>query len=196
VLERALEVARQHEDVESESWTHNAYVALARTAGQPELALAHATQGYELAERIGAAFSRIWALGYLGFARLMQGEASEAIEAFERSIELGREARTGLELESFRVAGLSEALLMAGDHLRALETAEDSVRLARERGNEAILAICYRVLAEALLAGDRMSKVAAAQEALGNATAAAEATGFRSELAFIERARGQLVPMG
>jgi hypothetical protein len=70
------------------------------------------------------------------------------------------------------------------------------VQLARERGNEGILANCYRVLAEALLASDGPGKVAAAQEALEKATAAAEATGFRSELPFIERAREKLVPVG
>ena len=70
------------------------------------------------------------------------------------------------------------------------------MRLARERGNEATLAICYRALAEALLASDGPGKVAAAQEALEKATAAAEATGFRSELPFIERAREKLVAVG
>ena len=126
----------------------------------------------------------------------MAGEASQAIIVLERSIELGREARTALEQESQRVAALSEALLSAGDRGRALEAAEESVQLARERGNEGMLANCYRVLAEALLASDGPGKVAAAQEALEKATAAAEATGFRSELPFIERAREKLVPVG
>ena len=70
------------------------------------------------------------------------------------------------------------------------------MRLARERGNESMLAICYRVLAEALLASDGPGRVAAAQDALKKATEAAEATGFRSELPFIERAREKLVAVG
>jgi transcriptional regulator of acetoin/glycerol metabolism len=114
----------------------------------------------------------------------------------ERSIELGREARTGLEQESVRLAGLSEALLSAGDAGRALEAAQESVHFARERGNEGMLAICYRVLAEALLASDGPGKIPAAQEALEKAAAAAEATGLRAELPFIERAREKLVPVG
>lgn len=196
-LERALPAAQAQGDLETEGWAHMAYVSLARINGQTELALGHATQGYELAERIGSAFSRIWALYNLGYARFMVGETDEAIVALERSIELGREARTGLENESWRVAGLSEALLSAGDPARALHEAEESVSLARERGNEATLAICYRVLAEALLlASDGPGKVAATQEALEKATAAAEAAGFRSELPFIERAREKLVAVG
>jgi class 3 adenylate cyclase len=195
MLERALEAAGEHGDHETETWTHGNYVALARSTAQPELALGHATQSYELAERIGDAFSRIFALYNLGLARIMAGEASEAVIALERSIELGREARTALEQEAQRVAALSEALLGAGDCARALEAAEESVALARARGNEAMLAVCYRVLAEALLAGEGSGKVAAAEEALEQATTAAEATGSRSELPFIERAREKLVPV-
>jgi tetratricopeptide (TPR) repeat protein len=195
-LERALQAAREQGDLESEGWAHGGYVALARSTAQRELALAHATQAYQLAERIGDAFSRIFALYNLGYARLMCGEASEAVTAMERSIELGREARTGLEQESVRLAGLSEALLSAGDAGRALEAAQESVRFARERGNEGMLAICYRVLAEALLASDRPGKVPAAQEALEKALAAAETTGLRAELPFIEHAREKLVPVG
>jgi class 3 adenylate cyclase/tetratricopeptide (TPR) repeat protein len=196
MFERALEAAGEYGDHETETWTHMNYVALGHITGQTELAVSHATLAYQLADRVGDAFSRIWTLYNLGYARVMAGEASEAVAVLERSIELGREARTGLEGESQRVAALSEALLSAGDRGRALEAAEESVQLARERGNEGMLAICYRVLAEALLASDRPGKLAAAEEALDKATAAAEATGFRSELPFIERAREKLVPVG
>ncbi len=90
---------------------------------------------------------------------------------------------------------MAEALLSAGDRRRALDAAQESVALARERGNGATLAISYRVLAEALLAGDGPDRVAAATEALDEATAAVEATGARAELPFIERARARLIPV-
>ena len=48
----------------------------------------------------------------------------------------------------------------------ALEAAQESVASARERGNEATLPYCYRVLAEALLASDAPGKITAAREAL------------------------------
>jgi class 3 adenylate cyclase/tetratricopeptide (TPR) repeat protein len=194
-LDRALQVAQEQGDLEDQGWTHGGYVILARSTGELETVLAHATQGHEIAERIGSAFSRVWALYFLGYARLMIGEPDEAIAAIERSNELGRETRTGLESESLRFAGLAEALLSAGDHRRALEAARESVTLARERGNEFWLALAYRVLAEALLAGDGPGKVAAAKEALDQAAAAAEATGARAELPFIERARARLIPV-
>jgi adenylate cyclase len=54
--------------------------------------------------------------------------------------------------------------------------------------------LSYRVLAEALLAGEDASETVAAQEALENARAAVEATGAHGELPFIERARKKLIP--
>ena len=194
-LDRAMRVAQEQGNLETQGWTHGAYVWLARFTGEPETVLSHATQGYEIAERIGDAFSRVHALYFLGYARFMVGEPDEAVAAIERSIELGREARTGLESEALRISGLAEALLSAGDPQRALDAAHESVTLARERGNESTLGICHRVLAEALLAGDGPDKAAAAKDALEQATAAAEATGARGELSFIERARAQLIPV-
>ena len=194
-LDRALRVAQEQRDLETQGWAHGGYVWLARYTGELETVLSHATQGYEIAERIGDVISRVVALYSLGFARFMVGEADEAIAAIERSIELGREARTGLEFESLRIAGLSEVLLSAGDHQRALDAGQESVTLARERGNEAVLPISYRVLAEALLAGDGPDRVAATRQALDQAAAAAEATGARAELPFIERARSRLIPV-
>jgi class 3 adenylate cyclase/tetratricopeptide (TPR) repeat protein len=194
-FDRALRVAQEQGDIETQGWAHSCCVWLLRFTGELETVLSHATQGYEIAERIGGAFSRVVALHCLGYARLMVGETDGAIAAFERSIELGRETRTGLEQEAARFAGLAEALLSAGDHRRALEAAQQSVTLARERGNEATLAISHRVLAEALLAGDGSDRVAAAKEALEQAAAAVEATGARAELPFIERARARLVPV-
>jgi class 3 adenylate cyclase/tetratricopeptide (TPR) repeat protein len=198
-LDRALRVAQEQGALETQGWIHTGYVVLAHYTGEPQTelahaALSHATQGYEIAERIGSTFSRVLALQYLGYARLLIGEPREAIVAIERSIELGREARTGLEQESLRFAALSEALLSAGDHQRALDAARESVTLARERGNEGILVVSHRVLAEALLAGDGPGRATAVQETLEQAAARAEATGFRAELPFIERARAHLIP--
>jgi class 3 adenylate cyclase/tetratricopeptide (TPR) repeat protein len=195
-LERALATARDQGDLETEGWVHSTYAWLARATGQGDLALTRATKGYEIAERLGGAFSRVWALHYLGYARHMVGQSTEAVTAIERSIELAREARTGLEFESQRLAALSEARLVAGDPKGAVEAAQESVQFAHERGNEAMIPFCYRVLAEALLASDVSGKLAAAREALDTAAAAAEATGSRAELPFIDGAREKLVPVG
>jgi class 3 adenylate cyclase/tetratricopeptide (TPR) repeat protein len=192
-LERALQTAREQGDPETEGWAHVGYVWLARWTGEAESALAHATRAYEIAERIGDAFSRLWAIFWLGYARHLSGKSSEAIAAIEQSIELGREARTALEVESLRLAALAEALLGSGDRAAAVHAAQESVRVARERSNEGMLAFACRVLADALLSSDESGRTAAAEEALNSATAAAEATGLRAELQFIEGTREKLV---
>lgn len=192
-LDRALRVASEQSDLETAGWTHQTYVLLARITGQTETVLAHATQAYEIAERIGSALSRVWALYFLGYARLMLGETGEAIAAIQRSIELARDARTGLDSESWRLGGLSEALLSAGDHSRALEAAKEAVTLALRRGNAGFLPACYRILAEALLASDSAGNVKPAEEALEKATAAAAASGAHAELPLIERTREKLI---
>jgi tetratricopeptide (TPR) repeat protein len=194
-LDRALRVAQEQSDLEVQGWTHGHYVWLARYTGQTETALAHATQAHEIADRIGSAFSRVWSLCYLGYAHFMLGEIDEAIAAFERSLELAREARTGLQPEAWLVAGLSEVLLSAGDQGGALEASEESVTLALKRGTQMYLPNCYRVLAEAQLASDDQRRIAAAQDALDEAAAAVEVTGARAELPFIESAQEKLITL-
>jgi adenylate cyclase len=194
-LERALRVAKEQDDLETVGWTHGAYVWLARFSGDADGALAHATQAYEIGERIGDAFSRALARYYLGQAHLMLGDSGEAIAAFEGSLALSREARTGLESESLRLAALAEALLAAGEHERALGTAREAIAVALERGSDSALPRAYRVLAELVLAGSGDDRIAAATDALDKATAAVEATGARGELQFIELVRERLIPV-
>jgi hypothetical protein len=124
----------------------------------------------------------------------MLGEAEEAIIALEGSIELARESRTGREMESMRLALLSEAKLSIGDREGALQSAQEAVATGTEQGSAVFLPLSYRVLAEALLAGEDASETVAAQAALESARAALEATGARAELPFIERAREKLIP--
>ncbi len=195
-LQRAMRTAQEQEDFETLGWAHCSHVVLARYTGQSDTALAHATQAYEIGERIGDAFARAAFLYYLGYAHLLRGETVEAIAAIEGSLELARESRTSLEQEPLRLAGLAEALLAAGDGSRALATAKESLAIALERGSTLYLSVCHRVLAEVLLAGEGITRVTAAREALENATAAVEATGARAELPFIERAQEMLVSGG
>ncbi len=193
-LDRALRVAREHGDLETQGWTHMQYVLVGRNSGRSENALSHAMQGYEIAERIGDSFSRGWALANVGYARAMNEEWDQAIEAIETSIERSRETRTGLEGESWRLGMLTDALIGAGQAERARATAEEAVAVGVERCSEISLPYTYRALADALLISDGPGATREAEEALRQAEASAERTGARAELPFIERARSKLVP--
>jgi adenylate cyclase len=191
-LDSALAAAREYEDVETQGWTHMVYVFLARYSGERTTVLSHGQQSYEIAERMGSAYSRVWQTYFYGCAQLMAGELDDAIEAIERSIALAREARTALEQETLRIASLAEARLEAGDVSRAIELADRSISLARERGNRPSLPYGYRVLAEAVLASERPDRVTVAQDALQNGLAAAKATGAFAELPMLERVAASL----
>jgi adenylate cyclase len=193
-FEVAQGVAVEQGDVEAEAVISVTSVWLARFTGQTEQVLSHVSRAHEIAERHGAAVVRIWSLNSRGFACLMLGEAEEAIVALEGSIEVARESRTGREGEPMRLALLSEAKLSLGDRRHALKSAQRAVAIATEQGSAVFLPLSYRVLAEALLAGEDANGTVAAQAALESARAAVEATGVRAELPFIERAREKLIP--
>jgi tetratricopeptide (TPR) repeat protein len=193
-FEIAQRVALEQGDIEAQATIDTCCVWLARHTGQTEQVLARADRVQEIAERHDSALVRVWSFTSIGFARLMLGQAEEAIAALENSIELARESRTGLEMESMRLAVLSEAKLIAGDPQGALQSAQQAVATATIRGTAVFLPLSYRVLAEALLAGEDANETLAAQAALENARAAVEATGARAELPFIERAGEKLIP--
>jgi adenylate cyclase len=195
MLEVAQRVGGEQGDIEAQVVIRVMSIWLARYTGQTERARTHAARLHELAERHGSAFARFLSLQNMGFARLMCGEAEEAIVALEGSIELARESRIGLEQRSLGLAILSEAKLTAGDRHGALRSAQEAVATAERQGIKIYLPISYWALAEALLAGEDQGSVAAAREALDCATAAVHATGARAELPFIERAREKLIPM-
>jgi class 3 adenylate cyclase/tetratricopeptide (TPR) repeat protein len=195
-VEVAHRVAVEHRDVEAEAAINVTRVWLARYTGQTEQVLSHVSRVHEIAESHGSALLRIWSLNARGFACLMLGDAEEAIVALEGSIDLARESRTGGASVSMVLAVVSEAKLRVGDHQGALRCAQEAVATATEEGSALFLPLSYHVLAEALLAGESRDPAgegandpAAAQEALQNATAAAEATGARAELPLIERTR-------
>jgi class 3 adenylate cyclase/tetratricopeptide (TPR) repeat protein len=194
-LEVAQRVAREQADTEAQTVISVMSVWLARYTGQTEQARTHAARLHELAEHHGSAFTRFLSLQNMGIARLMCGQAEEAIDAIEDSIELARESRIGLEQQSLGLAMLSEAKLTAGDRHGALRSAREAVAAAERHGVKIYLPLSYWALAEALLAGEDANDAVAAQEALENARAAVEATGARGELPFIERAREKLIPL-
>jgi class 3 adenylate cyclase/tetratricopeptide (TPR) repeat protein len=195
-MERAMRVAREHEDLETIGFVHGLHVWLAHLSGETAGVMAHGTQAYEIGERIGDSFSRALGVFYLGWAHSLVGEPAAAVPAIEESIARSREARTGLEQESLRLAALAEALLATGQQERALHTAQEAIAVAREHANESGLPWSYRVLAEVHLAAGGKRRAAAASEALDRAAAAVELTGLRAELPFIERVRAQLIPAG
>ena len=134
LIAQARRVAEEQGDVEVVGFSDLNSAYLAYLVGEPGAVLHHARAAIETADRIGNAFSRTFARTFLGLAHTMRGEWPEAVAAHERSIEIARAGRLGVEEES-RLALLGEARLGLGDAGQAREAVEEALALARARGN-------------------------------------------------------------
>ena len=133
--ERAIRIASEHGDPETEGWTRGNLAVVMVYRGDLDGALALAQRNYELTERLGDVFSRHWALVYLGYVHLERGDAETALEYVERADQLYLEAMgSGGEAEGWRNAMIAEALLGVGRVTEALERAEHAADVIRERG--------------------------------------------------------------
>jgi adenylate cyclase len=153
LFHEALRIAAEQGDPETESWTRGNLAMLLAIREDLDPALGLALRNYELTERLGDVFSRVWALINLGIVRLARGETEDALEALERGDRLYREAMgKGGEAEAWREALIAEALVGVGREQEALSRAERAVNVARERGILWTLPRALRALAQARVA--------------------------------------------
>jgi tetratricopeptide (TPR) repeat protein len=192
-MERALVLAQEHGDLETAGYAKQNFALVAWPTGRmTESERSLAAEALDNAQRTGSTQARVQALACLGVAHLGLGQVDQAIPAFERSVTLALETRTGHEVLPMWQTGLVDALLLAGDHATALDTARDALARAERYGTEAWLPTCHRALADAMLASGESDAHAAARQALESAVAAVTVTGARYELPFIERTREKL----
>ena len=109
-------------------------VCLAYVIGDCDAAYAHAQASLQLAERIGDAFSRVYAWYWLGLAEGLRGEWARSRDALERSRSLARERRTATDSEGFRLAVLAEAHLGLDEPKVARRLARQGLDTARAAG--------------------------------------------------------------
>jgi tetratricopeptide (TPR) repeat protein len=102
-------------------------------SGELNVALAHAQQGVEIAEKAGSVTTRAIAYAHLGRVYVQMGSYSEAVTSLERSRAIVRDSHTAFEVEPFAAAPLAEAYAHLGEVDRALRTAEEAVNGARQR---------------------------------------------------------------
>jgi ATP/maltotriose-dependent transcriptional regulator MalT len=151
LLDRAVELARQHADTESEGWAQLWMVDLALVAGDPDRAMGPGQRGLEIAEKMGSVYSRAIAYLRLGAAHLLNERWKPAVESLEQSLDIMRGNRTALELEARALAWLAEAVLGTDDLTRAHDLAHEAATLSRERGARQDGAFAQLSLARVLL---------------------------------------------
>jgi class 3 adenylate cyclase/tetratricopeptide (TPR) repeat protein len=178
-LDRAEAISTPAVDAEVLGWINAWRVLLARASGLRDGALAEARRGLEIAERNGSPFSRVIALAYLGRAHALASQWPEAVDALERSLELARSRRTGLETEPAILADLAAALAHTGREEPALRLANEASQVARRRGLRLDEAFAELTLARVLLDTGGRSKRRPARKHLDRALELARATGAR-----------------
>jgi class 3 adenylate cyclase/tetratricopeptide (TPR) repeat protein len=186
LFNRALRIAADQGDPETEGWTRGAQVTIHHYRDETDEALALAQRNYELTERLGDVFSRTWALAYLGIARVYAEDFAGGLDALERAERLYRDAMgKGGEAEAWRAAFRAEALLGLGRTAEALATAERAASTSRERGMAWSMPRAARILARTRAAAGKDG----VEEAFAEGAAAARQVGMMVELEGIEEDR-------
>ena len=179
LIERGMKMAGEQGVIETVGFGHMWSVWHAYYSGEPELAMSHAQQALEIADRLGDSFSRAWSWYWVGLAACMRGEWRRAIEAIERSQAISRERRTALDAEGLRQMVLGEAHFGLGDAERAADLLREGVALLRSRG-QASEPLVNVTLARTLLGSEGLAARDEIEAALARAGELVRTTGMRS----------------
>ena len=126
--------AREHQQLELLGWWCATYGGTCSGHGDVQVALDHARQGAEIAEKVGDPAMRAYAYMWLGYAYVRVRSYPEAVNALERARAIVEESHTVLEFEPNIISILARAYVENGDPSRALRAAEEAVTLVRQRG--------------------------------------------------------------
>ncbi len=189
LAQRALAVASEFGDPETESWARGNRATMMAERGSPEAALALAQRNCELTDQLGDVFSRSVALSNLGHVQIFASEHTAALESIDLAERIYREAMdVGGEQEHWRGTLLTWALLGLGRNEEALAQAEAMAAIAREREMHWGLPTALLSLAQAR----RATGSAGAEVALDEATAICERLGHAHTLRKIAEEREAL----
>ena len=95
----------------------------------------HAQRVFEIAERLGDAFSRSWARLWLGYAAHVAGDPERAVEEFTRTLTEIDERGAGREAIPLVRRGLGLALVAAGKVDRGIEVGRGAIPMAVDVGS-------------------------------------------------------------
>ena len=190
LVERSLGIAEEVGDLETASWTRGTQGMLLSMQGQLTAGVAVGRRNCELTERLGDVFSLCLALGSLGASQLAAGDHAGALETFEESERVYREAMGDVsdELESWRAGVRAEALRGLGRLEEAIELAERAVEVATRRELLWSLPLAHLALSRALADAGRPG----AMDALEKGAEIARGTSARVSLDSIEEARDEI----
>jgi tetratricopeptide (TPR) repeat protein len=135
-LDEAIELA-EAEDQETLGWVHMFAAAVHFSGGEMNVdeVVHHAQKVFEIAERLGDAFSRSWARLWLGYAALVSGDAERAVEEFTRTLREIDERGAGREALGLVHRALGTALVAVGEVDRGIEVGRGAIPFALDLGS-------------------------------------------------------------
>jgi class 3 adenylate cyclase/tetratricopeptide (TPR) repeat protein len=178
-LARGIELAREHGELQLLSLGLSARVIRGEWSGETNTLLADARQAVEIAERTGVPIFLSTALACLADALRLDGRHPEALEVYQRTLDLMHAKRVAAMRRPHAVSGQALAYSALGEHGKAIARARSALEECVTRGNRLIEDLALLTLARVLLATgdpDRHEEIGRIVE---RAAALSEETGMR-----------------
>jgi tetratricopeptide (TPR) repeat protein len=191
-LRQGIELAREHGDVELLGLGSSYRVIHDRWSGETATTLASARQGVEIFERTGFLVFLSLALGYLGDALRGERRYPEALEAYQKALDLTRTKRVGLVRKPHLVRGQAEAHSALGEHGKAIAHARSALEEALSGGHRFVEGLAGLTLARVLLATGNSNQHGEVERTIERAEACCEETHMRVYLPSLLEVRAAL----
>ena len=149
----------------------------------------HTQRAFEIAERLGDAFSRSWARFWLGYAALASGDTELAVTELKRALIEVEERGAGRDALSVIHRTLGSALVASGEVERGIEIGREAVTIAQDLGSDQSELWARESLGLSLLERRTPQDLDEAAEQLQAALTLAERFG---QVPFVERINGHL----
>jgi tetratricopeptide (TPR) repeat protein len=132
-LDRVLQLESNQVDLVHYAMPSMAYVDVAWAEENIGLAQEHADRAFAIAIKSGNPYLRVYAQACRGFAHIITGRYTAAIEDLSDALNFARSRKAGLENEPRILADLANAHRLNGDHAAALSIVEQAIKIAVER---------------------------------------------------------------
>jgi tetratricopeptide (TPR) repeat protein len=194
-LRQGIELAREYGDVGILSLGLGLRALCGEWSGETATALASARQSVEVAERVGVPVFLAMTLALLGDALRLEQRYPEALEAYQKALDLIRAKRVLLIWKPRVVSGQALADSALGGHGKAIAQARSALEESLRGGNRIGEDLARLTLARVLLAAGDPGLHDEVEKTVGRAEALCEETGMRVHLPPLLEVRAALAEL-
>lgn len=191
-FDRAIELAREHDDAQTQSACHANRALLEADAGQIRAALDNAALGLAIAERVGDTVHAIACSAPAAAADAAARRFAAALLRAQANLAAIRRHGIGLYFEPLLLATIARCRLALGAPGEARAAAEQAVEIMRARGLATCALTAPIALAQVLIATEGAAAAKRIDSVLAGAQRVARASGARLFEPQIDRERATL----